>query len=80
VKISFNIWNIGEVLKALDRARNIGGLGSESYLIARKRFSVETKRMIDLNILVVILLERKSLLTLGEFLRSTIFIKLMRYR
>ncbi len=62
VKISFNIWNIGEVLGVLERARTIGRLDNESYITARKRFLLEVKRMIKLNILTIIPFRGKILL------------------
>lgn len=64
VKISFNIWNIGEVLGALDRARNIGRLNDENYIIARKRFLSEVRRMIKLNLLVLIPIRGKILVNI----------------
>ncbi len=54
LKLSFSIWNIGEVLGALDRARNIGRLDDEGYLSARKRFLIETRRMMKLNLMTIV--------------------------
>ncbi len=40
--ISFNSWNIGEVLGAFDKALTRGNLSQEDYLKARKRLLLET--------------------------------------
>ena len=59
--ISFSIWNIGEVLGALDKAKNIGRLGGREYMLARKRFLLETRRLAKLGQLLVIPLKTKIL-------------------
>ena len=57
--ISFSIWNIGEVLGALDRAKIAGRLGSKEYLLARKRFLLETRRLVKLGQLLVVPLKTR---------------------
>ncbi len=59
--VSFSIWNIGEVLGVLDRARRIGVLENEKYLLARKRFLLETRRLIKLGQLIIVPLKTKVL-------------------
>lgn len=49
-QISFNIWNIGEVLGAFDRARSMGRLRASDYSTSRERFIAETKRMNKLGV------------------------------
>ena len=48
VKLSYNIWNIGEVLVAFDKARNTGRIDNRAYEIVKNRFLLETRRMIKL--------------------------------
>ncbi len=52
--LSFSVWNIGEVLGVLDRARNTGRLGDEEYLLARRRFLLETRRLLRQGRLVIV--------------------------
>jgi len=59
--ISYSIWNIGEVLGALDKARSIGRLTEEAYITARRRFVSETRRMVKLGIALVIPVKTKLL-------------------
>ncbi len=54
IKLAYSIWNIGEVLGVFDRAKRLGRINQEEYSIAKKRFLGETKRMIKLNIALVI--------------------------
>ncbi len=48
---SHNVWNIGEVLGVMNRARMLGKI-NEEYVVARNRFISETRRMIKLGIAV----------------------------
>jgi len=52
--ISFSLWNIGEVLGVLDKARIIGRIDSNEYSIVRKRFILESRRMMKLGALLVV--------------------------
>jgi len=61
LKICFSIWNIGEVLGALDRAMCRGRLAGEEHAIVRRRFLLETRRLTRLNLLLVIPLRGKLL-------------------
>ncbi|WP_287690162.1 hypothetical protein [Metallosphaera javensis (ex Sakai et al. 2022)] len=38
----------------MDRARNLGRLGEEQYLTARRRFLIEVRRLVKLNVLIVV--------------------------
>jgi predicted nucleic acid-binding protein len=53
LKLCFSMWNIGEVLGALDGARSKGRLVEEIYAIARRRFLLETKRLVRLELLSI---------------------------
>ncbi len=59
--VAFSVWNIGEVLGALDRARRIGRLDPSKYRIVRNRFLREVKRMLKLGILLVVPIKHKLL-------------------
>lgn len=54
VKLAFSLWNIGEVLGVLDKAKRIKRLDKESYELVRARFLSEVLRMKRLGILKVI--------------------------
>jgi len=60
-RISFNLWNIGEVLGVLDRARRINRINDDEYLLLRRRFLLETRRLFKLGILVLVPLKIKIL-------------------
>ncbi|MDG7012313.1 MAG: type II toxin-antitoxin system VapC family toxin [Nitrososphaerota archaeon] len=44
--LAYSVWNIGEVLGALDRARSVKRLAEDDYRLARGRFIGETRRMV----------------------------------
>jgi len=53
-KLSFSLWNIGEVLGAFDRARRVDRLNEDEYYLVRGRFLIETRRLSRLGILDLI--------------------------
>jgi len=53
-KISFSLWNIGEVLGVLDKYRQKRWLGDNEYKASRKMFLSETIRMLKLEILKIV--------------------------
>lgn len=57
----FSIWNIGEVLGVLDRARNTGRLRRKEYLLARKRFLLESRRLTKIGQLEIVPLKTSIL-------------------
>jgi len=61
LRISFSIWNIGEVLGVVDRARMLGRIREEDYVIAKKRFLAETIRLVRLGMLLIIGMQRSIL-------------------
>ncbi|MEM0006682.1 MAG: type II toxin-antitoxin system VapC family toxin [Candidatus Bathyarchaeia archaeon] len=52
--ITFNSWNIGEVLGAFDKAHVRGILSNRNYLIAKGKFLLETRRLARLGVLRLI--------------------------
>ena len=54
VKISFSLWNIGEVLGVLDKYYKRGWLNREDYELARLEFLGETLKMLKLRVLRVV--------------------------
>ncbi len=62
VKIAFNLWNIGEVLGALDKAWRLGRIDEHEHGITRRRFLKETRRMVKLGVLTVIPVKMKVLI------------------
>lgn len=59
--ISYSIWNIGEVLGALDKARIAGRIDEDAYRTARRRFLLETRRLVKLGLLVIVPLKTSVL-------------------
>uniref|UniRef100_A0A7C2FXR5 PIN domain-containing protein n=1 Tax=Thermosphaera aggregans TaxID=54254 RepID=A0A7C2FXR5_9CREN len=53
-KISFSLWNIGEVLGVLDKYYRRGWLTGEDFKLARREFIGETLRMLKLRILRIV--------------------------
>ena len=53
-KISFSLWNIGEVLGVLDKYYRRGWLTREDFELARREFIGETLKMLRLRILRVV--------------------------
>ncbi len=51
--LSINIWNIGEVLGALDRARRVGRIDDKTYDLVRRRFLLETRRLMKLGSMLI---------------------------
>ncbi len=60
-RISFSIWNIGEVLGAFDRAWRIGRLDQKAYSLVKRRFLLETKRLLKLGVLILVPIKIKIL-------------------
>jgi predicted nucleic acid-binding protein len=54
VKLSFSLWNIGEILDVLNRYRQRGWLGDSEYRTARVMFLSETVRMLRLGLLKIV--------------------------
>ena len=61
VKVSFSLWNIGEVLGAFKRAESLHRLHEDSFKLVKNRFLSETKRMAKLRIAVIIPVRSKIL-------------------
>ncbi len=63
VKISFSLWNIGEVLGVFDKYLKRKWLSEDDYKIARLQFISETIRLAKLNILKIIPVRTKLLIS-----------------
>lgn len=50
--LSYNIWNICEVLEVFNRARALKRISEETYHVVRRRFMLDVKRMLRLRALV----------------------------
>jgi len=61
VRLAYSIWNIGEVLGVFDRARRLDRINEEEYDIVRRRFLGESKRMMKLDIVVILPVKVKTL-------------------
>jgi predicted nucleic acid-binding protein len=54
VKLAFSLWNIGEVLGTLDRARCLNRIGEGDYTRARGIFLSETRRLARLGLAILV--------------------------
>ncbi|MCS7112941.1 MAG: type II toxin-antitoxin system VapC family toxin [Nitrososphaerota archaeon] len=61
LRISFNLWNIGEVLGVIDRARILRRIREEDYVTIKRRFLAETIRLMRLGILLIVGIRRSIL-------------------
>ncbi len=61
ITLCYSIWNIGEVLGAFNKAKTIGRIDGETYNIVKRRFLLETRRMMKLSLIIVIPLKLKIL-------------------
>ncbi|MBS7639276.1 type II toxin-antitoxin system VapC family toxin [Candidatus Bathyarchaeota archaeon] len=59
--IAFSLWNIGEVLGALDRALMRDLLSHEAYTIVKRRLLLETRRLLRLGVLIPVSVRFKLL-------------------
>ncbi|MEB3772291.1 MAG: type II toxin-antitoxin system VapC family toxin [Desulfurococcales archaeon] len=64
------MWNIGEVLGVFDRARNTGRINSRTHSIARKRFLLETRRMLRIGLAVVVPLKARIMMNSWELIEK----------
>jgi len=62
LRIAFSIWNIGEVLGALNKYYRRGWLSRDKYEIARVQFLWETVRLLKLRILRIVPVKTKLLI------------------
>ena len=70
LRVAFSIWNVGEVLGVLDRARRTGRLDDEAYKIARRRLLLETRRILRHGMLVLVPLQLRILRSSWEILEK----------
>jgi predicted nucleic acid-binding protein len=54
VKLAFSLWNIGEVLGALDKARCLNSISEEDHTRARGMFLSETRRLTRLGLVILV--------------------------
>jgi predicted nucleic acid-binding protein len=52
--LAFSGWNLGEVLGALDKARAQNRLDREKYITSKRRFLLDTKRLVKLGMALLI--------------------------
>ncbi len=64
------MWNIGEVLGVFDRARNTGRINSRTHSTARKRFLLETRRMLRIGLAVVVPLKARIMMNSWELIEK----------
>ena len=70
VRLAFSIWNVGEVLGALDKARRKGLLSNHAYAVARGRFLSETRRMAKLGILIIVPLSKRVVVEAWKYIEK----------
>jgi len=70
VKLFLSLWNIGEVLGALDRAERTGRMGKDEHNEARRRFLLETKRLVRLDLMEIVPLKGSILVNSWRILEK----------
>ena len=60
--MAFSSWNIGETLGAFDKACVRGALSQEDYMTVKRRFLLETRRLLRLGVLRLIPVRFKLLI------------------
>ncbi|MBS7611447.1 type II toxin-antitoxin system VapC family toxin [Candidatus Bathyarchaeota archaeon] len=61
LKISYSLWNIGEVLGAFDKARQTNRLDENMFKTVKERFLLETRRTVKLGVAVIVPIRTKIL-------------------
>ncbi|MEM3713447.1 MAG: type II toxin-antitoxin system VapC family toxin [Nitrososphaeria archaeon] len=59
IKLSFNLWNIGEIIGAFNKAKALKRLDEQAYMLSKKRFLLECKRLAKLGALILVPLKTK---------------------
>jgi predicted nucleic acid-binding protein len=54
VRLAFSLWNIGEVLGVLDRARRLDRISEEDYARTKRAFLLETRRLVRLGLALIV--------------------------
>ena len=62
IRLSFSVWNVGEVLGALDKAARLQRMSVKEHDLTRMRFLLELQRMVRLRIADAIPLRSRVLL------------------
>lgn len=70
VKLSLSVWNIGEVLGALDRACSLKRISDEDYAKTRRRFLLEMKRLVKLKLVLLVLVKGTTLVQSWKILEK----------
>jgi predicted nucleic acid-binding protein len=52
--MAFSSWNIGEMIRAFDKACTKGVLSLEDYLTVKRRFLIETRRLLRLGVSMLV--------------------------
>jgi len=61
-RLSFSVWNVGEVLGALDKAARLQRMSVKEHAVTRLRFLLELQRMVRLKIADAVPLRSRVLL------------------
>ena len=70
LKISYSLWNIGEVLGAFDRARHTDRLDEDLFRVVKRRFLLETRRAVKLGIVVIVPVKMRILVETWRFIEN----------
>jgi len=62
LSMAFSSWNIGETIGAFDKACIRGVLSLEEYLTVKRRFLIETRRLLRLGVLMLVPVKFKLLI------------------
>ena len=70
IKLSYSLWNIGEVLGVIDKARCMDRLDENSFKIVKKRFLLETRRTTKLGLAVIVPVKTRILMEAWKLIEN----------
>jgi len=70
IKLSYSLWNIGEVLGVIDKARFMDRLDENSFKIVKERFLLETRRATKLGLAVVVPVKTRILVEAWKLIEN----------
>ena len=70
IKLSYSLWNIGEVLGVIDKARYMDRLDENSFKIVKERFLLETRRATKLGLAVIVPVKTRILVEAWKLIEN----------
>ena len=70
IKLSYSLWNIGEVLGVIDKARHMDRLDENTFKIVKERFLLETRRTTKLGLAVIVPVKTRILMDAWKLIEN----------